>query len=176
MNQHMTVTTELQRQHEAHKAVRDRIWKAPAKTRASLPSKGTPPIFKAGKRYFDADHHVMAYRQWQEHLATIAQFSTAAEIVIAPDGIDRSAPKKRIGAIISEVLADYPNIKAADILGNKGGRAIVFPRQLCHYAVCMQRPDLSRAEIGRRMNRDHSTILHSVQKINALKATGRVEA
>ena len=166
MNQHMTVTTELQRQHEAHKAIRARLWGSSRETAEAPKAKITTKLPRMPtRRLLDADSHVVVYRQWRALMDSISKFSTATRIQI-----DCPSPKRKIPDIIADVLVDYPWLKISDIMGNRRSRDVSLPRQLCHYAACVQRPDLSRAEIARRFNRDHSTILHSVEKIKALKA------
>ncbi len=67
---------------------------------------------------------------------------------------------------IQEVVAEYFGIKASDLRGRKRTRAIVFPRQIAIY-LARQMTDASLPRLGEAFGgRDHSTILHSFEKIS----------
>lgn len=86
---------------------------------------------------------------------------------------DISGPKyKSVRQICLEVLKDYPGITIEHIYGVCRQRSLVEPRRRCHYEVFRQRPDLSSVSIGRYMKRDHSTILHSIEKYQELFDAG----
>ena len=61
-----------------------------------------------------------------------------------------------------EHLAEGYGYTVADILGPKRHRHLVSVRRLC--ALMLRDKGYSTTEIGRIMNRDHSTIVHALNK------------
>jgi chromosomal replication initiation ATPase DnaA len=61
-----------------------------------------------------------------------------------------------------EHLAEGYGYTVADILGPKRHRHLVFVRNLCVFML--RNKGYSTTEIGRIMNRDHSTIVHALNK------------
>ena len=59
-------------------------------------------------------------------------------------------------------LAEGYGYTVADILGQKRYRHLVFVRRLC--ILMLREKGYSTTEIGRIMNRDHSTIVHALNK------------
>ena len=75
----------------------------------------------------------------------------------------------RIEDILKFVSRHY-NVSRADILSARRTRTIVRPRQIAMYLAKTMTPR-SLPEIGRRFgNRDHTTVLHAVRKIEAERA------
>lgn len=69
---------------------------------------------------------------------------------------------------IIKVVANYFNISPYDIKGKKRTKSVVLPRQIAMY-VCRTVTDYSTTEIGYEFGgRDHTTVMHSVQKIEGL--------
>ena len=71
---------------------------------------------------------------------------------------------------IQKVVADHYNISISDIKSKKKPQKYVFPRQIAVY-IARQITEYSFPEIGNEFGgRDHTTIMHSFEKIeNALK-------
>lgn len=66
---------------------------------------------------------------------------------------------------IQQVVADYYNISVEDLKSKKRKASITFPRQVAIY-LCRTTTDESFPKIGIQFGgRDHSTIMHSVDKI-----------
>ena len=66
---------------------------------------------------------------------------------------------------IQEVVGKYFNIDPQDLIGQKRSSNITFPRQIAMY-LCRNVANLSLPQIGKDFgNRDHSTVMHSVSKI-----------
>lgn len=61
-----------------------------------------------------------------------------------------------------EHLAEGYGYTVADILSPKRHRHLVFVRNLCVFML--RNKGYSTTEIGRIMNRDHSTIVHALNK------------
>lgn len=74
-------------------------------------------------------------------------------------------PSKRlaIADIQKEVEAFY-KVSHADLVGKKRTRNIIYARQVAIY-LCRQMLDLPFNDIGKKFNRDHSTVMYSVTNV-----------
>src|SRR5215470_6420382 len=69
---------------------------------------------------------------------------------------------------IQKVVADFYNLKVADLKSKTNSRNIAVPRQIAMY-LCKTLTRASLPEIGREFGgKHHTTVLHSVNKINDL--------
>lgn len=128
----------------ASEAVKVRYWPMPTWMRQ-------PVVF---------DEHVIAFRMAKRLLDMQAR----GEIEMVR--FDR----RSVLQIVSEVLKDFPGITISMLKSAGRRRGVVVARQTAIYEVRKQRPDLSYPMIGRWFGgRDHTTILHSVRKISALR-------
>ena len=73
--------------------------------------------------------------------------------------------KLTISAIQKEVEQFY-KVAHADLIGSKRSRNIMAARQVAIY-LCRQMLDIPYADIGKKFNRDHSTVMYSVEKVEA---------
>jgi chromosomal replication initiator protein len=65
------------------------------------------------------------------------------------------------------VAAQY-GLKSTDLKSKTNSQNIVFPRQVAMF-LCKELTDLSYPEIGKQFNnKHHSTVMHSVEKIERL--------
>lgn len=81
------------------------------------------------------------------------------------DLISPNDKKKITPEYIVDVVAEHFNINQTDVYSTKKSRNIAFPRQIVMY-LCRQLTDCSLTDIGKALgNRDHSTILHGIEKI-----------
>ena len=70
--------------------------------------------------------------------------------------------------IIQKFIADHYRIKVSDLKSAKRLKALVVPRQIAIY-LCRELTKTSYPEIGEKFGgKDHSTIIHSVKKIEKL--------
>jgi len=69
---------------------------------------------------------------------------------------------------IQRTVATYFNIRMSELLSARRARAIARPRQVAMY-LAKQLTSRSLPEIGRKFNRDHSTVIHAVEKIEDLR-------
>jgi len=70
---------------------------------------------------------------------------------------------------IQRVVADYFNLRLAEMLSERRARNIARPRQVAMY-LSKQLTSRSLPEIGRRFGgRDHTTVMHGVRKIEDLR-------
>ncbi len=69
---------------------------------------------------------------------------------------------------IQRIVASHFNVSRADLVSSRRARAIVRPRQIAMYLAKKLTPR-SLPEIGRRFgNRDHTTVLHAIRKVEQL--------
>ncbi len=70
---------------------------------------------------------------------------------------------------IQRAVADYFNLRLAEMLSERRSRNIARPRQMAMY-LAKQLTSRSLPEIGRRFGgRDHTTVMHAVRKIEDLR-------
>lgn len=70
--------------------------------------------------------------------------------------------------LIQRVVADYYNLKVADLKSKNNARNIAVPRQIAMY-LCKILTKASLPEIGREFGgKHHTTVLHSITKISEL--------
>ena len=86
----------------------------------------------------------------------------ALKDLISPNNIKDITPE-----LIVDIVADHFNITSAEIVSSKKSRNIAYPRQISMY-LCRKLTDVSLNDIGKKLgNRDHTTILHGINKIEA---------
>ncbi|MEJ8475090.1 chromosomal replication initiator protein DnaA [Roseibium algae] len=84
------------------------------------------------------------------------------------DLIRSSEPRRIKIEDIQRVVSKHYNVTKADLLSARRTRTIVRPRQIAMFLAKVMTPR-SLPEIGRRFgNRDHTTVLHAVRKIEEL--------
>ncbi len=77
--------------------------------------------------------------------------------------------------IIMKVVASEYGLTAADLKKKNNKKQVVYVRQLAIY-LARQLTELSTTELGIEFNRDHSTIGHSIEKVeNMLKSDSQLE-
>jgi len=82
-------------------------------------------------------------------------------------------PKKVKIEDIQRVVSKHFNVTKADLLSARRTRTVVRPRQIAMYLAKALTPR-SLPEIGRRFgNRDHTTVLHAVRKIEEMATADR---
>ncbi len=65
---------------------------------------------------------------------------------------------------IQKIVADYFDLKVADLTGNKRPRNIAVPRMMAMY-FSRKMTDKSLPEIGSRFGKNHATVLHAVREM-----------
>jgi chromosomal replication initiator protein len=71
--------------------------------------------------------------------------------------------------MIQKAVAEHFNLKQADLISERRARAVARPRQVAMW-LAKQITTRSLPDIGRRFGgRDHTTVLHAVRRIEALK-------
>ena len=171
MNMH---NAEQLRQHNDYKAIQARLWgKKTAETKAE------PVVVKEPKRkLIQLDYHVWLYRKFKirygAFVTTKASFSVTPYQNYTPYEprvvFDMEPVRKTMKQIALEVLDIYPGVSLAELKGSHRHKSIVEARQRAMYECQRQRPDLSYPAIGRFFEKDHTTVIHAVRKITAIKA------
>jgi chromosomal replication initiator protein len=78
--------------------------------------------------------------------------------------------------MIQKAVSEHYNLKQADLISERRARAVARPRQVAMW-LAKQITTRSLPDIGRRFGgRDHTTVLHAVRRIEALKAEDPVIA
>jgi len=72
---------------------------------------------------------------------------------------------------IQKFVADYYQLKMADLKSRNNSKSIAMPRQVAMY-LCKALTHASLPEIGRSFGgKHHSTVIHSIKKVEALRKT-----
>jgi chromosomal replication initiator protein len=75
--------------------------------------------------------------------------------------------------MIQKTIADYFGMRVPDLKSRNNSKSIALPRQICMY-LCKKVTGLSLPQIGREFgNKHHTTVLHSVNKIEAARQTDK---
>jgi chromosomal replication initiator protein len=75
--------------------------------------------------------------------------------------------------MIQKTIADYYGMRVQDLKSKNNSKSVAVPRQICMY-VCKKVTGMSLPQIGREFgNKHHTTVLHSVHKIEASRQTDR---
>lgn len=119
-------------------------------------------VIGGGRELEGALNRIVARRELTREPVTIdlvaialKDFSQAAEMC-----------KIRIEDIL-KIVGQHYNVGRSDLLSARRAQSIVLPRQIAMYLAKKMTPR-SLPEIGRRVGRDHSTVLHAVRKIETL--------
>jgi len=71
--------------------------------------------------------------------------------------------------IIQKFVADYYNLKLADLKSRNNSKSVVMPRQIAMY-LCNSLTRASLPEIGRSFGgKHHSTVIHSIRKVEDMR-------
>jgi chromosomal replication initiator protein len=75
--------------------------------------------------------------------------------------------------MIQKTIADYYGMRVQDLKSKNNSKSVALPRQICMY-LCKKVTGMSLPSIGREFgNKHHTTVLHSVSKIEAARQTDR---
>jgi len=75
--------------------------------------------------------------------------------------------------VIQKFVADFYQLKLVDLKSRNNSKSIAMPRQIAMY-LCKALTNASLPEIGRSFGgKHHSTVIHSIKKIEALKKNDR---
>lgn len=83
----------------------------------------------------------------------------------AVSGLDAEQPVKRIKMEdIKRTVAEHFNLAVSEMVSPKRAYAISHPRQIAMY-LCRLLTPRSLPEIGRKFNRDHTTVMHALKRV-----------
>jgi len=75
--------------------------------------------------------------------------------------------------MIQKMIADHFKMRVNDLKSKNNSKSVAGPRQICMY-LCKQLTGASLPQIGREFgNKHHTTVLHSVNKIDDLRQQDR---
>ena len=74
--------------------------------------------------------------------------------------------------MVQKFIANYYRLKLSDIKGRNSSKAMAGPRQIAMF-LCRTLTDASLPQIGKHFSRDHSTVVHSIRKVEAQCKTDR---
>ena len=103
---------------------------------------------------------IVALSRLKKREVNVELAEEALKDLISPNNQKNITPE-----LIMEIVAEHFNLSVADLYSSKKSRNIAYPRQMCMY-LCRHSTELSLSEIGKKLgNRDHTTILHGIDKI-----------
>ena len=73
---------------------------------------------------------------------------------------------------VQKFIANYYQLKLADLKGRNSSKAVAGPRQIAMF-LCRTLTDASLPQIGKSFGRDHSTVVHSIRKVESQCRTDR---
>ena len=76
----------------------------------------------------------------------------------------RSIDRKTTIDEIQKKVAEYFNISVKELQSSRRARTVARPRQIAMY-LAKQLTSRSLPEIGRKFDRDHTTVMHAVRKV-----------
>jgi chromosomal replication initiator protein len=79
----------------------------------------------------------------------------------------RSIDRKTTIDEIQKKVAEYFNISVKELQSSRRARTVARPRQIAMY-LAKQLTSRSLPEIGRKFDRDHTTVMHAVRKVEEL--------
>ena len=99
---------------------------------------------------------------------THAPVTLASAQLVLRDLVRSDEPRKVLIEDIQRMVSSHFNISKSDLVSQRRTRAIVRPRQIAMY-LCKTMTPRSLPEIGKRFGgRDHTTVIHAVQKVEQL--------
>ena len=95
--------------------------------------------------------------------AIMKKLNRGGEFAVVEDGREHKSLAKTPDEVIS-IVADYFKLTKSDIVGPVRKKEILFPRQIAMYLI---RKDLgaSLEQIGEEFSRNHTTVMHSIEKV-----------
>ena len=79
----------------------------------------------------------------------------------------RSIDRKTTIDEIQKKVAEYFNISVKELQSSRRARTVARPRQIAMYLAKLL-TSRSLPEIGRKFDRDHTTVMHAVRKVEEL--------
>ncbi len=179
MNMHQPQPmTELQRQHLAHKERQRRFMaaaiKRPRPIEHVVEQQNTAPVKAVTPKVQEpAEFVIPRYFQTFKRLCVV----WVGEYCPYAGGSLELVINRSMTEIGVEWLGKFGGVYLEDIKGKSKNRRVVFPRQVIMHAIKKERPDRSFPEVGRWTGgRDHTTVMHAFNKIQAMIDNGTFDA
>jgi chromosomal replication initiator protein len=126
--------------------------------------------------FFIAKHLRSNVRELEGALTKVLAYSSFRSLPVTLE-VAKEALKDIIGSVrnitiegIQKTVSDYYKIKVGDLFSKKRTRTIARPRQIAMW-LCKEVTQFSYPTIGEAFGgRDHTTVIHAVKTIEALKA------
>lgn len=102
---------------------------------------------------------------------TPVQWLTRKGVLFGADALPEPQPALERALLVTEIaeaVANYFHLTVEDLKSERRAREVARPRQIAMY-LCKQLTPRSLPEIGRRFNRDHTTVIHAIKQIEKLK-------
>jgi chromosomal replication initiator protein len=69
---------------------------------------------------------------------------------------------------VQKYIAEYYQLKLSELKAANNSKSVVMPRQVAMY-LCKELTSASLPEIGRAFGKHHSTVIHSINKVDELR-------
>jgi chromosomal replication initiator protein len=105
-------------------------------------------------------NRLLAHARHLKQPVTVELAAQALHDLVAPGPSGRGTTS----AAVLTAVSRYFDVKIDDIKGKARHKQIVVPRQIAMY-VLREDAHLSTPEVGRILNRDHTTVLHGLKQV-----------
>jgi chromosomal replication initiator protein len=105
-------------------------------------------------------NRLLAYARHLQQPVTVDLAARALHDLVAPGPTSHGASPNAVLTAITR----YFGVKVDDLKGRSRHKQIVTPRQIAMYLLC-EDAHLSTPEVGRLMNRDHTTVMHGFKQV-----------
>jgi chromosomal replication initiator protein len=105
-------------------------------------------------------NRLLAYARHMQQPVTVDLAARALRDLVSPGPSGRGSTSN---AILNSV-ARFFGVKIDELKGRARHKQIVVPRQIAMYLLC-EDAHLSTPEVGRLLNRDHTTVMHGMKQI-----------
>jgi len=105
-------------------------------------------------------NRLLAQARHMQQPVTIELAARALRDLVAPGATGRTVTP----SAILLAVARYYGVNSDDLKGKSRHKQIVAPRQLAMYLL-REDAHLSTPEVGRILNRDHTTVLHGIKQV-----------
>jgi chromosomal replication initiator protein len=105
-------------------------------------------------------NRLLAHARHLQQPVTVELASQALHDLVAPGPSGRGATSSSVLTAVGR----YFDVKVEDLKGKARHKQIVVPRQIAMYLL-REDAKLSTPEVGRLLNRDHTTVLHGIKQV-----------
>jgi chromosomal replication initiator protein len=105
-------------------------------------------------------NRLLAYARHLQQPVTVELANRALHDLVAPGPSGRGCTS----AAVLTAVSRYFDVRIDDLKGKSRYKQIVVPRQIAMYLL-REDAQLSTPEVGRLLNRDHTTVLHGVKQV-----------